>query len=107
MATVWKVRIADGVLADLSARPVPPLVLAVLNEWLMALCRYLEETDGFPPGLFVVYTVDPSLLGLLYAGRLIALFTHRRRRFRTWKNLWLWPLENCEIVITWLFVLPG
>ena len=107
MDAVWKVRVADGVLQDLLAQPINPLVLAVLNEWFLALCRRLEETAGYPADVFVVHTVDPALLGTVFEGRIIALYTHRRHRSRTWRTLWLQVRERREIVITWLFVLPG
>jgi hypothetical protein len=98
----WEVRIEDGVLEDLVSRPINLLVRAVLNEWLRGLMSLLERTNGYPPDAFPV----GNLLGVAFENRLVALFTHHRQRFRTWKTLWLVPRERCEIIILWLVVLP-
>ncbi len=106
MNATWTVRIEDGVLEDLVSRRIDPLVRAVLNEWLLLACRTLADTEGYPRGVFSVPSTEAAQLGAVFEERLLALFYHRRVRHRTWRNLWLWPHERCEIVVTWLAVLP-
>jgi hypothetical protein len=106
MNTTWKVRIEDGVLEELLSRRTDPLVRAVLNEWLLVVCRTLTESEGYPPDVFPVRSTELGHLGAVFERRLLALYYHQRTRYRTWRNLWLWPFERCEIVVTWLVVLP-
>lgn len=106
MPPTWTVRIEDGVLGDLISRPIDPLVRAVLNEWLLVACRTLAESEGYPRDVFTVPGTERGHLGAVFERRLLALFYHQRTRYRTWRNLWLWSHERCEIVITWLVVLP-
>ena len=104
MTPKWEVRIEGGVLEDLLDRPMDPLVEAVLEEWVAGLRARLEETDGYPPEAFPVFTARPGLIGVTFEERLLALYTHRRTRYRTWRNLWLWSRERCEVIILWLAV---
>lgn len=106
MSSKWTVRIEDGVLEDLVSRRIDPLVRAVLNEWLLVICRELSESEGYPRDVFTIDTTEHGHLGAVFEDRLLALFYHQRTRYRTWRNLWLWPRERCEIVVTWLAVLP-
>ncbi len=104
MDATWAVRIAEGALEDLAAQPMDPLTGAVLGEWVAGLRARLQEANGYPPEAFPVYTARPALIGITFEERLLALYTHRRTRYRTWHNLWLWPWERREIFILWLFV---
>ena len=106
MSTTWKVRIEVGVLEDLASRPIDRLVRAVLNEWLLVVCRTLAESEGYPRDVFTIPGTEQGHLGAVFERRLLALFYHQRTPYRTWRNLWLWPHERCEIVVTWLVVLP-
>jgi hypothetical protein len=102
MNQTWTVRIEDSAMEALLAQPMHPLVEAVLEEWITGLRARLQETDGYPPEAYPVYTEHPALIGITFEERLLALYPHRRTRYRTWLNLWLWPRERREILILWL-----
>jgi hypothetical protein len=105
MKPKWEVRIEDGVLEDLLSRPMPALVETVLLDWCEGICRRLAETAGHPPDVFTVPTTRSFHLGTVFEDRLLGLYYHQRTRRRTWRTLWFWPQERCEIVVTWLAVL--
>ena len=100
----WKVVIPENVWFDLLAQELAVLDLVTLAERLRPLTVILEETDGLPPEVFQVLTVNPPCLGVV-AERLMALYLPIRTR-PWWRWVWPWARDRCELHITWLTVLP-